>query len=208
ESYTEYFQRDFNKAEDFLKGDLNYDEMCKIDTTNLQGDELSQAQAENRRRRANFLCLVGKGRQNQEKYVEAFKYYLDPGKTAQMGELIQVVDEPSVKAAPDVWSQGRIASMVKNAKNKDQKDALEKEIQTRWDELKGKKNAALADLRDFVALFGSLFDVGKEARFALAERLIDDPGVNSVLEAEQHLVLLRNDPEPAIAARAVETLGR
>lgn len=208
ESYTEYFQRDFGKAEVFLKGELTYEEMCKIDTTNLQGDELSKAQAENRRRRANFLCLVGKGREAQEKYVEAFTHYLELGEGAQQGELIQVVDEPSVKAAPDVWSQGRIAAMVLNAKNKEQKDALAREIGSRWDKLKGEKNAEIGKLRNFVALFGSLFDVGKEARFALVERLVEDPGVNSMLEAEQHLVLLRNDASPAIAARAIETLGR
>src|SRR5262249_31002213 len=111
EAYTEYFQRNFDKAQDFLK---DYEDVCKIDTTNLVGDALTAAETETRRRRANYLCLVGKGREAQGKLVEAFKHYLELGATSQKGELIQVVDEPSVKAAPDVWSQGRIASMVAN----------------------------------------------------------------------------------------------
>ena len=47
------------------------------------------------------------------------------------------------------------------------------------------KSPPLSRLRNFVALFGSLFDVGKEARFALADQLIEDSDVNSLLEAEQ-----------------------
>ena len=79
-------------------------------------------------------------------------------------DLIQVVDEPTVKTAPDVWSQGRIASMVVNAKDPKQRSALEEQIKKRWDKIKGTKTPPLDELRKFVALFGSLFDVGKEAR--------------------------------------------
>ena len=42
-------------------------------------------------------------------------------------------------------------------------------------------------LRKFVSLFGSPFTVGKEARLQLAERLMEDTEVNSLLEAEQQL---------------------
>ena len=78
-----------------------------------------------RRRRANFLCLVGKGREAQNRLVEAFQKYLELGEEARKDELIQVIDEPSVKAAPDVWSQGRIAAMFANATDAKQKKALE-----------------------------------------------------------------------------------
>jgi len=214
ESYTEFFQRDFNTAQKkYLDKDdeLNYEKVCKIDTAKLQGDELSKAQEENRRRRANFLCLVGKGRESEDKYVEAFKLYLELGQGAQQGELIQVVDEPSVMAAPDVWSQGRIAAMVARAEKNGQTEslkALKAEIVDRWNKIKGKKDVPIAELRGFVALFGSLFDVGKDARFALVDRLVEDTGVNSLLEAEQHLTLLRNDKSAEVAARAYEALGR
>ena len=96
--------------------------MCKIDTGRPRpATELTAAEAEERRRRANFLCLVGKGREAQGRLVEAFEHYLELGEEAQKDELIQVVDEPSVKAAPDVWSQGRIAAMVANATDAKQK---------------------------------------------------------------------------------------
>jgi outer membrane protein assembly factor BamB/tetratricopeptide (TPR) repeat protein len=205
EAFTEYFQRDFRKAENYLP---EYEEMCKIDLTNKVGDELTALKAEQRRRRANFLCLVGKGRESQNRLVEAFEKYLELGLEAQKDELIQVVDEPSVKAAPDVWSQGRIAAMVAKANDNKQKAALEAKIKERWSALKTSKTPALEDMRKFVSLFGSLFGVGKEARFTLAERLMEDTDLNSLLEAEQHLSLLRTDETPPVAARAIEALAR
>jgi outer membrane protein assembly factor BamB len=206
EAFTEYFQKDFTKAEVFLK---EYEEMCKIDVSKLDGGARSAAIAEERRRRANFLCLVGKGREAQNRLVDAFEKYLELGAESRKDELIQVVDEPSVKAAPDVWSQGRIAAMVQNAKDPKQKKALEDLITSRWEKLKSSKTPPLSDLRKFVALFGSLFGVGKEARFTLAERLMEDNDVNSLLEAEQQLSLLRGEEEsPEVAARAVEALAR
>src|SRR5262249_33659070 len=85
---------------------------------------------------------------------------------------------------------------------------LEEQIKSRWAKLKESKSAPLDDLRKFVSLFGSLFGVGKEARFALSERLMEDTDINSLLEAEQHLSLLRTDEAPAVAARAIEALAR
>ncbi len=205
EAFTEFFQRDFARAERYLD---EYEDMCKVDLDGLMGDARTKAIADQRRRRANFLCLVGKGREGQNRLVEAFERYLELGLNAHKDELIQVVDEPSVKAAPDVWSQGRIAAMVANTKNADQKAALEAKIKERWANLKTSKTPALTELRKFVALFGSLFGVGKEARFTLAERLMEDTDLNSLLEAEQHLSLLRADAAPEVAARAVEAMAR
>ena len=89
-----------------------------------------------------------------------------------------------------------------------QKDELEQKIKARWTKLSADKDAKTEDVRKFVSLFGSLFAVGREARFTLAERLIEDTEVNALLEAEQHLTVLRTDGEPAVAARAVEALAR
>lgn len=206
EAFTEYFQRDFVKAEDYIK---EYEEICKIDLEGKSGAERTALEQEARRRRANFLCLVGKGREGQNRLAEAFEKYLELGLEARPDELIQVVDEPSVKAAPDVWSQGRIASMVANAQDPKQKQALEDLITQRWERLRQSNTVPLDDLRKFVALFGSLFGVGKEARLALAERLMEDTDVGSQLEAEQQLSLLRSDAEkPEVAARAIEALAR
>jgi tetratricopeptide (TPR) repeat protein len=205
EAFTEYFQKNFASAERYLG---EYEEMCKIDLTSKVGAERTALIAEQRRRRANFLCLVGKGRENQKRLVEAFDKYLELAEEAQKDELIQVVDEPSVKAAPDVWSQGRIAAMVANAKDSDQKRALEAKINQRWAKILATKPPSLPELRKFVALFGSLFDVGREARFTLAEQLMEDTDLNSLLEAEQQLTLLRADSSPTVAARAIAGLAK
>jgi outer membrane protein assembly factor BamB/tetratricopeptide (TPR) repeat protein len=206
DALTEYFQRDFNKAEKYIP---EYEELCKVDLTGAVGAERTARMLAERRRKANFLCLVGKGREAQNRLVDAFEKYLELGVSSQKDELIQVVDEPSVKAAPDVWSQGRIASMVANAKDPEQKKALENEIIKRWKKVKATDPPNVDELRNFVKMFGSLFGVGKEARLALAERLMDDNDLNSLLEAEQQLALLRGPGEkPEIAARAVEALAR
>ncbi len=206
EAFTEYFQRDFGRAEAYIK---EYEDLCQIDLTGKEGVERTALMSEMRRRRANFLCLVGKGREAQNRLVEAFERYIKLGEEARQDELIQVIDEPSVKAAPDVWSQGRIAAMVANANNAQQKKALEDLINEKWSKLKQTSPTPLPDLRRFVSLFGSLFGVGKEARLALAERLMEDTDVNSLLEAEQQLSLLRGEQEtPEVAARAIEALAR
>src|SRR5262249_14687230 len=83
EAFTEFFVRDFDAAEKYLD---EYGGLCKAETA-----------AETRRRRANFLCLVGKGREAQGRLVEAFRHYLELGETAGKDELIQVIDEPAVR---------------------------------------------------------------------------------------------------------------
>ncbi|MBY0228622.1 MAG: PQQ-binding-like beta-propeller repeat protein, partial [Gemmataceae bacterium] len=202
EAFTDLFQRDFDRAERYLD---EFDDLCKVELGTSTGAERTALIAEGKARRANFLCLVGKGKEAQGKLVEAFNRYLELGQRAD-GDLIQVVDEPSVKAAPDVWAQGRFEAMVKNAKDAKQKAALEAEIQARWE--KDAKGKGTKELRTFVALFGSLFGVGREARFALADKLMEDTDLNSLLEAEQQLSVLRSNDEPAIAARAIEALAR
>lgn len=205
EAFTEYFRRDFARAEEYL---TEYEEMCKVDLAGSVGDDRSARMREERRRRANFLCLVGKGREAQNRLADAFDHYLELGESAKQDELIQVVDEPSVKAAPDVWSQGRIGAMIANATDAAKKQELETKIKQRWDKLSNNPAVKTDDVRKFVALFGSLFAVGREARFVLAERLIEDTEVNALLEAEQHLSVLRSETDPTIAARAVEALAR
>jgi outer membrane protein assembly factor BamB len=98
---------------------------------------------------------------------------------------------------------------VRNAQDADQRKALENRIIQRWQKLQASKTPSLDELRKFVKVFGSLFDVGKQARLALAERLMEDTDLNSLLEAEQQLSLLRHhDEKPEIAARAIEALAR
>jgi outer membrane protein assembly factor BamB len=202
ETLTEFFQRDFNAAEKYLK---EYEDLCNVPVEGTDTEKVEK-QNEGRKRRANFLCLVAKGKQNQGKLVEAFDKYQEYAALASKQELLSVVDEPHVRSAPDVWSQGRIAAMVAAAREEDRKP-LENKINEKWKELE--KGSNLDDLRNFVAVFGSLFPVGKEARLRLAERLMEDSDPTALLDAERHLTLLRGRHEdPQLAGRAVEALAR
>jgi hypothetical protein len=71
ETLTEYFQNDFTSAEKYVK---EYEELCKVAPDETATEEEKQ---ESRRRRANFLCLYGKGKEKQRKLVEAFEKYLE-----------------------------------------------------------------------------------------------------------------------------------
>jgi outer membrane protein assembly factor BamB len=204
ETLTEYFQRDFNKAERYIS---RYEELCKVVVPDSADEnERETASVEERRRRGNFLCLVAKGKEAQGKLVEAFDYYMQFSTVEGSQELISVVDEPAVRAAPDVWTQGRIAAMAAHAAPEARKP-LEERLAKRWDEVRATND--VEELKKFVAVFGSSFTVGKEARLMLAERLFDSTDPRSLIEAERHLMLLRGpDESPAVAARAVECLAR
>jgi outer membrane protein assembly factor BamB len=205
DALTEYFQNRFDEAE---KAGLlpEYESLCKIDLEGVPEADKNNLREEERKRKANFLCLVAKGKEAQGNLVDAFERYQAFGALAGRGELLSVIDEPSVKAAPDVWSQGRIAAMVAKA-TPEQRGPLEQRITERWEKLQ--KSDDLEELRNFVAIFGSLFTVGREARLKLAERLMTDNDPLSLIDAERHLSLLRHQKEdPELAARAVEALAR
>jgi outer membrane protein assembly factor BamB len=205
ETLTEYFQGDFDRAERYLG---RYEELCKVTSPPGAGETQRTADAaEERRRRANFLCLVAKGKEAQGKLVEAFEHYQQfSAAAAGSQELISVVDEPAVRAAPDIWTQGRIAAMAAKASPEVRKP-LEDRLAKRWEEVRAGNDPE--ELKKFVSVFGSLFAVGKEARLALAERLIESADPMALIEAERHLSMLRGPGEPpAVAARAVECLAR
>ena len=203
EAFTDYFQQDFNAAEPFLG---EYEALCKVDIrAGAEEKERLEMEAEGRRRKTNFLCLVAKGRESQGRLIDAFDKYQEFAATSQSDDLISVLDEPSVRASGEVWSQGRIAAMVAKA-SPENKKPLEAKIQSSWDQLQ-KKGATLDELKKFVAFSGSLFDVGREARLKLAERLLEDTSPNAMLLAEQALQPVLTE-SPVLAARAYEILGR
>jgi hypothetical protein len=205
DTLTEFLQRDFNAAEKYVK---EYEELCTVDLSDATTDqEREQRQAETRRRRANYLFLVAKGKESQRKLVEAFEKYQEFGAVAGgTTELFTVIDEPTVKAAPDVWAQGRIAAMVAEA-TPAERAPLEALIATKWATVS--KGNDTEELRKFVSVFGNLFAVGKEARLRLAERLMESTDPVVLLDAERHLTILRGRNEvPEMAARALEALAR
>jgi outer membrane protein assembly factor BamB len=200
ESLTELMQAEFPKAEDYL---AEYEELCK----NPNGSA-TDIPAEKERRLINYYCLLAKGREGQEKYTDAFQAYMDfIALTAnKKDELVNTTDESSVRSAPDVWASGRIAAMMADAKGASRKP-FEDKIASRWKEASEKGD--LASLRQFVAMFGSQFAVGREARLQLAERLMEESGTSSLLDAERHLIMLQGQQDDrTMAARAVETFAR
>lgn len=111
-------------------------------------------EAEGRRRKTNFLCLVAKGRESQGRLIDAFDKYQEFAATSQSDDLISVLDEPSVRASGEVWSQGRIAAMVAKA-SPENKKPLEAKIQSTWDQLqkKAQRLMSLRSLLHFRVLF-------------------------------------------------------
>jgi outer membrane protein assembly factor BamB len=201
ETYTELFRDNFDAASEKYLDDFK--KMCDVPIPpDASADERVKLREEEQRRQANYLCLLAKGREHQGRLSDAFQAYMDFGALAGNRELVTVIDEPAVKARPDVWAQGRIAAMVAKA-TPEQRQPLESKIREQWQTVRETQNTE--GLRHFVALFGSLFTVGKEARLHLAERLMDE---NAFLEAELNLLQLRRQDEPLLAARAVDTLAR
>lgn len=200
ECLTEMFQRDFNASEKYLD---EYKEMCKITIpSSATTEEVQKFKDEEQRRQANFLCLVAKGKEQQGKLVEAFNYYREFGALQETTGLLAVIDEPTVKASPNVWAQGRIAAMIAKAQP-EQRKPLEDEINRKWQEISAAND--VTQLKNFVSVFGSLFAVGNEARMRLAERLMDD---NAFIEAELLLLQVRRQDDQQLAGRAVELLAR
>jgi outer membrane protein assembly factor BamB len=207
DTLTEYFQHNFDQAEKYQD---DYAALCSLD---LPATATEAEKAEARRRRTNYLYLLAKGKEGQRKLTDAFDLYMQLNAEAQPDELLSLVDERLVKAAPDVLAQGRIAAMVAGA-SEEERRPLEGRIASRWKDIQGKND--LGELRKFVSLFGSLFSVGQEARLHLAERLMEDDKdadaqtlADRQLDAERQLSLLRaRAQDPETAARAVECLAR
>jgi outer membrane protein assembly factor BamB len=209
DALTDYLKDRFNDAEPYL---ADYKELCQVEVgPEGTAEDKQKAEAEQLRRTGNYLSLVARGREKQGRLTEAFQLYLDfaalPGRKGDKErELVSVPDEASVKAPATVWARGRISALLAKADAR-QRDELERLITRRWEDLKGTTDTDA--LRGFVAVFGSEFKVGREARFALAERLMEENGKTSVLEAERQLLLLARQPEDrTLAARAVEALAR
>jgi outer membrane protein assembly factor BamB len=198
ETLSEMLQRDFSGSEKYLD---EYKALC------MGADNLEERQ----RRTAEYLCLLGKGREDQGKLLEAFDAYLQFGALSGNNERIGSRDEPNTKARPDVWARGRIAAMLSKAKP-EQRKPVEDKIASEWKKLSDNKRGDFDALRHFVSLFGSAFTAGKTARFQLAERLIADSKDNradELREAHLHLLVLANDTtEPQLAGQALEALAR
>jgi outer membrane protein assembly factor BamB len=208
DTLTAYISDHFNDAEKYLQ---EYEELCNVDMEGVKDEkDRKERQDEQRRRRATYLWLVGKGREEQGRLVEAFEKYQEFGAVAgKQQELVPAVDERQVKAAPDVWSRGRIIAMMAKA-TPEHRAPLEKLIADKWEQLRQTND--LDALRQFVRMFGSVSAAGKEARLQLVDRLMEQKegaDEHPLLEAELELNQFRTGEHgPELAARATEALAR
>jgi outer membrane protein assembly factor BamB len=204
EALTELLRSDFGAGEKYLK---EYEALSRVEIDpEAPPDVQAEQKAEGVRLRAAYLALVGRGYESQGKVLPALEAYLELAGTGDRGGLLALPGEPALKVAPDAWAAGRIAAMAASAKPASRQlleDEAEKRLQA------ARKAEGLDDLRRLVAALGS-FKAGREARLALAERLIGEgPGLVSVVEVEALLLpLTKQKEDEQQAARALEALAR
>jgi outer membrane protein assembly factor BamB len=208
ESLTDLLQSDFLTAEKYLD---EYHALCQVEVPPDSDTNTKLRLAdEHLRREANYLSLLGRGRERQGRLLNAFAAYEQFGALTGNKELVSVVDEPNTKSRPDVWSRGRIKGMLDRAAP-DQRKLLEDAIEKKW--LAIRDGADVDAVRRFVSVFGTNFKVGREAQLQLAERLIAAGAPDDLTEAETKLQGLCFSPEvrredAPTAAKAIEAMIR
>ncbi len=204
EALTELLYQDFGAGEPYL---AEYRRLCEISIPADADPVTKQTRLqEQRARQATRLSLLAQGRERQGRLVEAFEHYLAYGSLQGNAELIRPLDDTQTLARPDVWARGRIRRMLQKA-TEQERAPLEAKIAEEWRRVRAAGD--LARLREFVQVFGSLVEIGKEARLELAERLIAQADAETWRDAEILLQGLRAERgQDLITARATETLAR
>jgi outer membrane protein assembly factor BamB len=207
EALTQLLTRDFAAGEKYLE---EYRALCKVAIPADAAEGKAKAlQAEQRRRQAQYHALLARGREGQGRYADALRAYRDLLDGAWPGDLLPPPEEPAVHVRPDLWVQARVAALAARLAP-EQQQTLQKLIDTEWQAVRTGRNAAA--LERFVTLYGGITGPlgapGREARFLLADRLIEDPETCRALEADFHLFSLQQDATPETAARALEARAR
>jgi outer membrane protein assembly factor BamB len=203
---TELMQLDFKEAKQYLD---EYRELCKLPIpANATADERKSLEEKGKLRWAGYLCLFARGCEEEGDLVKAFNAYLEFGAMADADEkmkMLSIINEPSVKARPDVWARGRIAGLASRATG-EQRKAIEDAIAARWKAVQDSKDPEA--LPRFQQTFGSLFAfaAGREAQLLLAKRRIEQ---NALVDAELLLDQLSVQREDRLtAARATLQLAQ
>lgn len=201
EALTELLQSDWAAGEKYLD---QFKDLSTVQIpSDLKGEDRQKYEIEQQRRQERFLCLVAKGREQQGRLVDAFRAYLDFSALASNRDLVTVIEDPALKARPDLWVQGRMTAMLSKA-TAEQRQQLEQEVATRWRALQDTQD--VETLRRFVGAFGSLFIVGREAQLVLAERLLEE-GILAESELHFRQLSARRD-DPRLAAHGLYGLAR
>jgi outer membrane protein assembly factor BamB/tetratricopeptide (TPR) repeat protein len=205
---TQLLQRDFPTGEKYL---AKYEELCqKPAPAGLTPEQLDAFQKEQRRRLLNLYAIRARGREGQGRVAQALQDYRKLYDTAGAGDLLPVPDDPTARMRSDLWVQGRVAALAKQAAPADRK-ALEEEITGDWKTAQSAGDEAA--LARFVGLYGltagPLGAPAREARLMLADRLIESRDRHRALEAELHLhYLSKQTDSPDLAARALYAWAR
>jgi outer membrane protein assembly factor BamB len=208
EALTDLLKVDFPAGERYLS---EYRDLCRVDVP-ADADPAAKKRLADElvHREVNYLSLLGRGREQQGRLLDAFAAYEQFGALIGNKELVSTVDDPNTKSRPDVWSRGRINGMLDRA-DPEQRKLLEAAIEKRWDTVRG--GTDLEALRRFISIFGTNLKVGREAQLQLAERLLASGKSDDLTEAETRLQGLGLSPDvrrhdPPVAAKALEAMIR
>jgi tetratricopeptide (TPR) repeat protein/outer membrane protein assembly factor BamB len=189
EALTDYLRTDYKAAHKHLK---EYEKLCR----------LPEDRDERRRRLGLHFALVGEGERGQGRFREALEAYLKLAELGPSKEWITPREDPGRKVRREVWLQGQIDRLLREAPPRVRKE-LEKEIEKRLQKLR--KDDEIDPVEDFASVLGPETGPGREARLMLAGRLI---AAGRDVEADPLLQEVRGrKDDPARAARALHALA-
>jgi hypothetical protein len=192
-----------NPDDGYLQG---YWKLTDMYLEGLTREMLEQALVQKQRKLFRHYSLLARLCENQKRLTEALQAYLDLSGLSPSEELLPLPDEPAVQVRLDLWVRGRIVELLKKATPEECKQ-LEAEMERRLKEIRDRKDDD--QLRGFLELAGVETAAGREARLMLAERLLGRRAMAHFLQAELHLLQVRDHGGAGVqAARAVETLGQ
>ncbi len=194
QALTELFERDFDKAEPYLK---DFEDLCKVDD-NAPGAERAEAG----QRRAAYLMALARGREKQGRVADALPAYLALASAGTGDDMLVSPQDRALKVRRDVWIHDHLAGLLARASGEERR-RMEEEFSRKWKDLQA--DLTLPALRTFASIFGTGSVAGLEAHRVLAERLL---GQKAYLEAELSLQPLLHGNDPATRARALADLAR
>lgn len=203
-AYTELLRQDFSSNEYLLK---EYERLCELPIISDDPSTRQKMADEQFRRKTLYLTLIAKGREEQGRLLEAFDHYREFAALGAGKQLVSIYDEPNGQIRPDVWAQGRISAMIRNAESDELRKPLEQRVQKEWESVR--QGNDLNQLREFCRVFGPYFDSGREGQLQLARKLMETLNENDAREAQSILLDVSATADSQyIQAQALEMLAR